>query len=776
VIPGAFRAWRPEHLPCSVALEEGATHMKDIFAVSSPYLPESARLVGFRGTEQLCRPYELELYFTVADQPDFDLADGIGGRASLVGEREEDRGQFVIHGILSSIKLLHEVHDRALYRAVLVPRLWRLGRTRHSRIFTKQTIPDIIKDVLVAAGLPETEFELRLDHTYDVEEHVCQYAESDLDFIHRWLEREGMYYFFEHGEREEKLIITDMRSFHVALEDRAVRYHPLAGDDASAGECFDAITCEHVDLPERVRLADYDYAKPKLEVVGTAQVAQGGEGEVSIHGARFFTPDRGKRLAEVRSEELRTGQTVFHAEGTALFVRAGYTFKIEEHPRNAFNREYLATTVRHFGNQAVGSPELKRHVRLPYEDVYRVEVGAIASDVQFRPRQDTPWPRIHGSESGVVDGEGDSEYAQIDEDGRYRVRFRFDESDLKPGKASTYVRMMQPHGGGIEGWHFPLRKGTEVVFTFLGGDPDRPVIAGVVPNALTPSPVTSANHTKNVIQTGGRNRLELEDKAGFERVTLSTPHSDTYIRMGAPNPDYHMILNTDGTVLLHSGGDWQVDVDMDVRETVKGNIDEKYLTNKTELVGGSTTETYTGDQDTTVHAIRKETYAQQRTHVKGGRTDVIYGGLTQLVDGGVDLTADRWKQIVKGPMDVTAPKVKWTTMGPWDGLTYGATSNTFIGIRNANFIGGQISTNLAMSATMTLGATADLFIGAKLAIANALSLTVTGGAALTIDAALKLTVSSIAIDKMNLKIKASAATELAQAGIQLYKAGLHVVQ
>ena len=115
------------------------------------------------------------------------------------------------------------------------------------------------------------------------------------------------------------------------------------------------------------------------------------------------------------------------------------------------------------------------------------------------------------------------------------MRFAFDESALGDGKASTRVRMMQPHGGGVEGWHFPLRKGTEVLFTFLGGDPDRPVIAGVVPNALTPSPVTAGNHTKNVIQTGGRNRLELEDKAGQERITLSTPHSNTYLRMGAPN-------------------------------------------------------------------------------------------------------------------------------------------------------------------------------------------------------------------------------------------------
>src|SRR4029077_9582783 len=140
------------------------------------------------------------------------------------------------------------------------------------------------------------------------------------------------------------------------------------------------------------------------------------------------------------------------------------------------------------------------------------------------PSSDTPWPRIYGFENGTICGAAESEDAQIDDHGRYNVKFKFAESNLKDGKASTWVRMLQPHGGGIEGWHFPLRKGTEVLFTFLGGDPDRPVIAGVVPNALTPSPVTSANHTTNVIQTGGRNRIELEDSAGQERITISSPH------------------------------------------------------------------------------------------------------------------------------------------------------------------------------------------------------------------------------------------------------------
>ena len=67
-----------------------------------------------------------------------------------------------------------------------------------------------------------------------------------------------------------------------------------------------------------------------------------------------------------------------------------------------------------------------------------------------------------------------SEYAQLDEHGRYKVRILFDESQRRAGQNSAWVRMAQPHGGEPEGWHFPLRSGTEVRLSFVGGDPDRP--------------------------------------------------------------------------------------------------------------------------------------------------------------------------------------------------------------------------------------------------------------------------------------------------------------
>ena len=161
---------------------------------------------------------------------------------------------------------------------------------------------------------------------------------------------------------------------------------------------------------------------------------------------------------------------------------------------------------------------------------YRSRVRAIGGDVQYRAMRRTPVPRIYSLERGHVDGADESDFAQIDEHGRYKVKLHFDwadNTDDAAGKASMWVRMIQPHGGANEGFHFPLRRSTEVLIAFLGGEPDRPVIVGAVPDAVHPSPVTSENNTQNVIQTGGLNRVEMEDNTDKQYIDISTPPKDT---------------------------------------------------------------------------------------------------------------------------------------------------------------------------------------------------------------------------------------------------------
>jgi len=528
--------------------------MKDLFTIRSSALPETTTVAGFQGTEGISRLYALELYlFVGAEGQQLDLADVVGTKATLQIDRQDDRPPFVFHGIFAAFELLHETDERSLFRATLVPQLWHLTKTRHSRIFTDMSVPEILREVLEEGGLNSDDFAFELLDRYPPQEHVCQYQESSFDFICRWMEREGMYFYFRHGEVSEQLVITDNRSFHPELDEKGVRFFALGGSDVTAKEALSTFTCKHQALTGGVRLRDYDYGRPTLDVSGSAAVSRVGLGEINVHGGRFFSPEEGKRLAAIRAEELLAREVVYRGSGNALHLRSGYRFKLREHPRAAFDMEYLAIAVEHQGNQAIHAPVLRALTGIEGSEVYRVEVQAIPAKVQFRAESRAPWPRIYGSENGTICGPAESEYAQIDEAGRYRVKFNFDESDLKDGKASTWVRMLQPHGGSVEGWHFPLRKGTEVLFTFLGGDPDRPVIAGVVPNLLTPSPVTRGNHTTNVIQTGGRNRFELEDKAGQERITLQTPYCDTMLRMGAPNAGHNMILRTDGDSLFQTG-------------------------------------------------------------------------------------------------------------------------------------------------------------------------------------------------------------------------------
>jgi type VI secretion system secreted protein VgrG len=633
--------------------------MEDIFTISSSGLPDGARVVGFRGHEAISKPYALEIFVTIASEEShaLDLGDAVNSRATLTLDRRDGRQPFAFHGVLAQVSLIHEMGGRALIRLMLVPRLWRLGQTRHSRIFTGKSVPDIIKEALEDGGLSSDEYAFKLTGQYKPEEHVCQYHESHLDFISRWMEREGLYYYFDHEDGQDKLIISDNRAAQYDLIATKVRFAALGETDVSAQESLHTLVCRHNSLPGMVRFKDHDYTKPQLDVAGDAPVSNNGLGEINIHGARFFSPADGKRLARLRSEEMLAREVVFTGSGTAFFLRSGFTFSLEGHPRQSFDTEYLATEVEHYGNQAATTKELRRLTGLDDDEVYRVNVTAIPAKVQYRAELRTVWPRIYGTEHGVIDGEIHSDYAQIDDHGRYLVRFAFDESTLGHGKASTRVRMMQPHGGGVEGWHFPLRKGTEVLFTFLGGDPDRPVIAGVVPNAHTPSPVTSGNHTRNVIQTGGRNRLEIEDKAGQQRITLSTPHANTYLRMGSPNDQHELIVHTDQNALIDAGANFDIVVGGNKTEYVKGSLDETIVGSYISQSQAFRIDDVTGDHERRIHGSMKTiAYADAQTTVHGG-VDEKFGSQTTTVFGGVNGHYGTWTIVVDGAVNIKAPSV-----------------------------------------------------------------------------------------------------------------------
>ena len=664
----------------------------DLFRFESKALPESTRVAAFRGREGLSELYRFEIGLLVPEGADIDLDAVIGERATFVVNRGPDQEVLCWHGIIARIELMHAWHDRALYRVTLVPEIWRLTSAPHNYVLVDMSVPELIENRLKLAA--PAEYELRLKEEYSKRPHLIQYKETHFAFISRWMERRGIYFYFEQGADCEKVIVTDHRGAHDELRTSPVRYVPSSGADTMALEALDSFVCVRTALPRVVRMRNYDHQNPNLVVAGSADIAKDDRGGgVDIHGDYFNNPEAGKRIAAVYAGAELARRQVHHGSGRVFGLRPGYRFAMEGHPIDRLNHEYLTTSLEHEGNQAADD-DVRRLLDITHKDEYRVTLTAIDADVQYRTERRTPWPRIYSMERAFVDGATDSPYAQIDGEGRYKVQIAFDQSWDQSGfdgTGSAWVRMMQPHGGEVEGFHFPLRRGTEVVLSFMGGDPDQPVIAGVVPNALRVSPVTSANHTHNVIQTGSNNRVEMEDLKDKQYIDISTPPKDTRIHLGEPHGEHgaYIVFNTEGNQLVNIGGNRDVEVGGSLKEHVKGDVTWNYDGHHKLTVGSGQEISITGGRVDDVVGGTAETY-------KDSRATTVIGSQVTTVTGTVTQTYGPQTTKVNGNLNYTAGATKFN---------FGATAFTF-GNTNLNF--GR--TTLAWGATSGIIASLDVDI------------------------------------------------------------------
>lgn len=742
-----------------------------LFKIRSSALPDDAMVAGFKGREAISEPYSFEIGIVTSDR-DWNHDDAVMARATL--QMGSDSAPYLHSGIFAAVELLHEFDGRLLYRAILVPKLWQLTLTRHSNVWTDKSIPTILQEVLEWSGLTSNDFELRLKETYPKREFVAQYKEDNLSFISRWMERLGIFYYFEQGDDAEKLVLVDTKSYDDETPNPEVRYVPGAQGDAMVADGFWVFRSRTSAMPASMELLDYDYQNPRLDVRGTAPVLSTGFGEISRFGDdNFLTPNEGNRLATIRAQELLARRKVMHAQGRTLLLFPGWPFTLVEHPRSDLcDKTFLVRSIAHVGNGAVASALSRDLLGIETDKAYSCEVSAILDGVQFRPRCVHEWPRIEGYESATVCGASGSQYAQIDDHGRYKVRVMFDESDLGDGKASAWVRMQQPYGGNPEGFHFPLIKGTEVLLWFMGGDPDRPVIAGVAPNRQNPSLITINNNTTNVIQTINLNIIELIDTVNEMTIRISCPISNTYLKFGF-DPEFQIILNTEanahfffgGLFLLDVKATWEANVDLDVtfnfnsnwicniavdnnitidgdmNLTVAGDVNWQIGGDWNVNIDGDANLTIAGDVNVDVGGDNNITIgANQNIDIGvnqvvniGGNQNITIGGDQNLTITGkqnIDVLSD-WKWNVLGH-EITAKMANSTE------ITIGLKNEVFIGMKNSLFVGGQMNATLALMMELKAAAAISLTLGNYLQLKGANELNITAGSIINIDAGLRL--------------------------------------
>ena len=509
------------------------------FEFSSQACPaDTFAVVRMSGFEAISRPYRFELVL-VSDDARIDLARVLAAKAELRILAPDTHGKATPYaGVLAEFDQLHQAGGFTFYRAVLVPRLWQLSLYRNSEVYLhEQTIPDIVEGILKGGGLnPTNDYTLKLRARYRPRSYVCQYQETPLAFISRWLEREGIYYYFEQADGADRLVLLDDK---VAQPAPAITVNYRPADELDVGLAADSVqgfVCRTRPLPKTLVLQDYNHRRASMPLVAQAEVSASGLGEEMLYGENFRTEEEGQRYATIRAEELRCGGRVFSGEATAVGLRSGHFMDLSHHYRDDFNGRYLVTEITHEGSQAGA---LLAGLKTPFNEregqtVYRNSFVALPEATQFRPARTTPKPRVAGTMSATVDAEGSGDYAELDEHGQYKVQIPFDRTEKGAAKGSRPVRMASPYSGSDHGMHFPLHKGTEVLLSFVDGDPDQPVILGAVPNSDNPSVVDSGNPRLSLIKTKGGNEIGLDDTKGKESIWLQSPYQDSALIIGYP--------------------------------------------------------------------------------------------------------------------------------------------------------------------------------------------------------------------------------------------------
>ncbi|OPX56907.1 Rhs element Vgr protein [Oceanospirillum multiglobuliferum] len=452
----------------------------------------------------------------------------------------------VINGILSDFKYLGAVDNGHIFQATLVPKLWLLSQIITNEVYLALDINATLIQLFDESSLTESQYDLSGLTGYRKWDYRCQFGESHYDFLKRITEREGIYYFFDSNDND-KLIFCDSTAQYSA-KTTSISYNLLSGLSLAVDSPIVYQWTRHNQrIAKKITIKDYNNDQPSVDLSASYVMNSSGVGEVFRYCDHLIDKEEAERLVEIRAQELLLKKEQFFGSSIDVGMSPAHLFELVDHPFQALNQRYNPIQVCHQGY----SPALKYlhgSDELPYSNT----LTAINADIEFRPEQKTEKPRFYGVLNAIIDSEGDGQYAHLDSRGRYRVSLPFDRRDRDGAQASWWVPMSQPNAGEGSGMHFPLLKGTEVLLSFIGGDPDRPVITGAVPNAAKPSIVSEENHTANKIKTAAGNVLEMQDEAGSNRIKLFSPHNNSYLHLGAANP-----VKADGITMMTNGGWYQ---------------------------------------------------------------------------------------------------------------------------------------------------------------------------------------------------------------------------
>ncbi len=612
------------------------------------------RVVRFREAHRLGEPpaLHIEVRYTMA-VPTVNM---VGHSAVLIasfdgGEPRQFRGVVEEASVIGSSITDDGVHT---YELKVVPRLNVLTRSVNSQIFQEQNVETIITAVLDEHGISDYEWRLSGDHPDHV--YRVQYQESALAFISRLCEQEGIYFFVEVDGDKEKVIFAD----------DSMSAEPIEGDDTLLVRGLTNMNApgDYALVPSdtvRVRsgkftLRDYNHENPKLDMTAESEAELDTDLEVYDYPGEYTEPDQGTALAKVKLEAEQAWRNTIKVVASCPRITVGRTMKLAD--SEDLDGEYFVIAATH-AFQDVSREDDGNPVDL------KVTAVLIPKDVPYRSKLSTPRPVIHGPQTArmVAPDGAESETIHTDEQGRCKVKFHWDRSDIQNDKASCWMRVSQMQTSGS--LVLP-RVDWEVVIEFLEGNPDRPIITGrlyngvyMPPYALPEGKSRTSLQTASTPGGGGSNEIRFEDKAGAEEIMIHAQHD---VVMKTANNKTKTVGNNE-TVNVEVDSSLSVGADQTVKIT-KGN-QNTIGADQTISVGGNRAVEVNAVTGLTVHGSAESSIGGNQFEMDGNPLEGLLALAAQKAQEFLEAKAGEAIAAVQGHVQGAVDQA----MGPINDLT-----------------------------------------------------------------------------------------------------------
>ncbi|MBA8882048.1 type VI secretion system Vgr family protein [Phyllobacterium myrsinacearum] len=452
------------------------------------------------------------------------------------------------------------------YRLIIRPQLWLLSQRSDCRIWMDMTTLQIAKTLLSEHGINAAVTGGVVNPPSPIHYSV-QWNETDLAYLTRRLEFDGLFYWFEHEDGQHTLHIASHPFGYKEGPETNVRFAAGSTDRNHISE----FARDYRFTPGKRAGGDWNFEKPQGPQGATTpslvSLPKNAEYELFHYPSKAMDQTSNDQASKLRMQAVEADHEKIEGSSTVRTLAAGRKFKPYEvaHADHAFE-EYVVTAIVH------------RIVDHSYETVedgaldYSNSFIALPSRLPATPHRGTPQPRIDGSQVAIVAGPSGEEI-HPDEYGRIKVWFPWQRNRAKKdGSDTCWIRVMQSWAGGGFGAQVIPRIGMEVMVTYLEGDPDRPVITGIVPNPSTKVPYTLPdNKTKSTFRTNthkgeGFNELTFEDENGQEEIYI---HAQRDNRIHVGNSRSKRVDNNQAESIGHNK---TIEVGNNHHEVIGGNM------------------------------------------------------------------------------------------------------------------------------------------------------------------------------------------------------------